>query len=170
MHWVLWCAYCQEQRVTKDDAVCLTCGRFVSPGYEQELREKGRAPMVPIRMFYCGCHKEPGHYLWSASEARLSWKDVRLVQPWGDGIDGQLCPSKGVNNGFAKFTQRYGWSAISWWDNSIDSRPGSHSTFIMEGAHSAEEVLAAARERFPWVFARFRYDVTIGSESAAFPS
>lgn len=115
-------------------------------------------------MFYCGCHGDSGHYLWTEDEATSHsfWK----LQPWGKGIDGDLQPFARngyvVPNGAARFTQEHGWSALSWWDNSIDTRPGSHSTFVVEGAYSAEEVLAMARVRFPWVFSRFQYEIVLG--------
>lgn len=114
-------------------------------------------------MFYCGCHRDSGHHLWTADETTSStfWQ----LQPWGYAVDGDLQPrpKNGFHlpNGIARFTQEHGWSALSWWDNSIDTRPGSHSTFIVHGTYLAEEVLAMARARFPWVFARFQYQVVL---------
>jgi hypothetical protein len=116
--------------------------------------------MTAPKMFYCGCHGDTGHYVWSED----GWRSYKLwkEQPWGNAIDGGLQPPKWRDNGMTRFTQKHGWSALSWWDNSIDTRPGSHSTFVVEGTHSAEEVLAMARNRFPWVFSRFKYEIVLG--------
>lgn len=116
-------------------------------------------------MFYCGCHRDSGHHVWreDGDSSHKFWK----LQPWGVKIDGELQPlaRRGfhVPNGAARFTLAHGWSALSWWDNSIDTRPGSHSTFVVEGTHTAEAVLAMARARFPWVFERFKYEIVLGA-------
>jgi hypothetical protein len=47
-----------------------------------------------------------------------------------------------------------GFSAVQWWDrNQGDTRGACNSTILLEGEHTAEEVLAAGRENFPHVFA-----------------
>lgn len=115
-------------------------------------------------MFYCGCHGDKGHYLWTEDEDESGkfW----AMQPWGVRVDGELQPfPRGgfiVRNGATRFTLEHGWSALSWWDNSIDGRPGSHSTFMVKGTWSAKEVLSMAQRRFPWVFSRFKYEVVLG--------
>lgn len=117
-------------------------------------------------MFYCGCHRDKGHYMWADDETEVHWHLMRSEQPWGDRVDGGLQPfARGgyiVPNGHARLTHQYGWTALSWWDNSIDTRPGSHSTFIAIGTHTAEAMLALARARFPWVFERFKYEIVLG--------
>ena len=120
---------------------------------------------APPKMLYCGCHGDSGHYVWRENGERVRWGLADKEQPWGKAIDGGIQPlARGgyhVPNGVARYTQEHGWSALSWWDNSIDTRPGSHSTFVIEGVHSAEFVLVSARIRFPWVFERFPFDVSI---------
>ncbi len=113
-----------------------------------------------MKMLYCGCHRGSGHYLWTEHEQRLLWRDTVDTQPWGASIDGTLY-LRAVANGVAKHTQFAGWTALSWPDNSIDGRPGSHSTFVAEGTFTAEEMLTMARSRFPWVFERFKYEVVL---------
>jgi len=45
-----------------------------------------------------------------------------------------------------------GFTAIQWWDRCQgDTRGACNSTVLLEGQHTAEEVLAAAREHFPHV-------------------
>lgn len=46
-----------------------------------------------------------------------------------------------------------GFTAVQWWDrNQGDKRGGCNSTILLEGDHTAEEVLAAGRRHFPHVF------------------
>lgn len=54
---------------------------------------------------------------------------------------------------FLRHTLPNGFTAVSWWDRSQgDERPGCSSTILLEGRHTAEEVLAAGRLLFPHVF------------------
>jgi len=119
-------------------------------------------------MFYCGCLAEPGHYLWRENQHKVSWKETDTIQPWGHWIDGGLTPLQegraAVANGVARLMHAHGWTSLSWWDNSIDSRPGSHSTFVVAGTWSAEEMCSMARARFPWVFERFKYEVVLPTQ------
>lgn len=46
-----------------------------------------------------------------------------------------------------------GFTAIAWWDRCQgDTRGACNSTVLLEGNHTAEEVLAAGRQHFPHVF------------------
>jgi hypothetical protein len=48
-----------------------------------------------------------------------------------------------------------GFTAIQWWGRCQgDTRPGSNSTLLLSGIHSAEEVIAAGKRHFPKVFER----------------
>jgi hypothetical protein len=88
--------------------------------------------------------------------------------PWGDDIDGQLAPSKRNARGFisgeapqgqALLHVRDGWSVISFWDRSGDTRGASNSAFLVRGEHTFDEVAAIAREAFPRIWQRFPFDV-----------
>jgi hypothetical protein len=46
------------------------------------------------------------------------------------------------------------WKIISWWDRSVDSRPGSHSTFVGNEFKNHHELVLAAMQFFPAVFVR----------------
>jgi hypothetical protein len=47
-----------------------------------------------------------------------------------------------------------GYTAISWWDrNQGDTRGACNSTVLLEGTHTADEMVAALREHFPHVAA-----------------
>ena len=121
---------------------------------------------MKTRAFYFGCFRQPGHYLWRGPE------DDHGYMPTGrdhglpfhpERMDAALAPRNAsggeVHQGLASYGLLNGWTIISFWDNSIDRRPGSSSTFFIEGAHYFEEALEIAREDFPKVFARLGFEV-----------
>lgn len=69
-------------------------------------------------------------------------------------LDSAYCPNVTRQQGVAKTTYENGWTVLSFWDQTGDSRPGSHSTFLLPGALKWEEAVAAARAAFPQVMKR----------------
>lgn len=107
-----------------------------------------------LDVLYFGCIDRPGHYLWASAAgvpATLSRGDYR--RDLLSRCDGLLCPTDRTEGVVLKhFIHEY--TAISFWDQSGDSRPGSSSTFFLKGIHGYKYMLWAAREAFPTVFAR----------------
>ncbi len=111
-------------------------------------------------LYYCGCGpSDTGHHLWSHDGRSVNWRSHS--QPWGDYLDGALCPVHTRDYGVISYNTKDGWSGIGFWDSSKDSRPGSHSTFVVNMIHRPEDILALAREQFPWVFERIKFDVVL---------
>jgi hypothetical protein len=50
-----------------------------------------------------------------------------------------------------------GWTVLTFWDRSADSRLGSNSAFVARGVHHAKDLIDMAREAFPSVFERFKF-------------
>lgn len=133
-------------------------------------------------ILFFGCWKGAGHYLRDrhGNEPRWSKPGEGVTRrweaqiPWGANIDGSLAPRTGSGgeapNGVAGFHQNVAWvgcpgeivwSAISWWDNSVDARGGSSCTFLADRRCSPAELLAEAREAFPQIFSRFKYEIVL---------
>lgn len=138
-----------------------------------------------MRAFYFGCWREPGHRLWhqgsdgtpiqkydqGEAERRLlggyphsTQKEIGEI-PWGYSLDGGLLKGKRLGQGEAVVDRRDGWTALSFWDYSVDSRGGSSSTFVFDADLEPDTALEAAREAFPPVFARFTFPVTLAEVS-----
>jgi hypothetical protein len=81
--------------------------------------------------------------------------------PWGYSLDGGLLNGRSLGQGEAVVEQRDGWTALSFWDRSVDSRPGSSSTFVFDTLLTPEEALTAAREMFAPIFDRFTFAVVL---------
>lgn len=126
-----------------------------------------------FRILYFGCVGESGHYLWSPGRAaddppmKRAWHEIHRL-PWGQHVDTGLCPTDTRKEGIALHHVAFDvndlpWTAVSFWDSTVDKRPGSCSVFIVEGAHTAEQVIALSREAFPTIWARFTFPVEVRS-------
>ena len=117
----------------------------VKPGCQQE-------PCSTV--LYFGCIHGPGHYLHHPTEGEVPRKD--RSHPWGNRIDGWvLRDSKAkVALGAVHSSKINGWTLVAWADRSVDSRHGSHSTFIVEADITPERLIELAREQWPQVFSR----------------
>lgn len=130
--------------------------------------------------FYFGCVDTAGHYLWKPTQwgprrAFATSDPASEYTPWGRdgaGLDGMLAPHENrrcqyLKNGFGcqcSQTQgitavhhKDGWTAISFWDRSVDKRGGCNSTFLAEGEFNFEEMVELAKVNFPTVMARFTF-------------
>lgn len=141
--------------------------------------------MSDPRCFYFGCWGEPGHYLFPKERFRVR-DAIEWYGPPGKRrhIDGTLAPrlardgqitwegrstreerSTYGRNPSAECPQGHflvhhldnGFTAMQWWDRSQgDTRGGCNSTILLEGEHTADEMLAALHEHFPRVAANLK--------------
>lgn len=101
---------------------------------------------------YFGCRHEAGHYVFRENGRTDYWLE--------DGIgrfDGKLAPQPEAELYVAALSRLGGWglSALSWWDRSVDRRPGSNSIlFAPSLTIEPIEILVEGTKRFPWVFDR----------------
>lgn len=134
-----------------------------------KLREAGKFYVPEVEafsgvIFYFGCLRESGHYLWLPSGSRtVADYDQRLPVTFPCRLStldsGFLPPRAPQDEGVARIWQTDGWTILAFWDRSVDSRPGSNSAFVLEGDLSFEEATAAARGAYPEVWARLKFEV-----------
>jgi len=115
-----------------------------------------------MRAYYFGCYGPAGH-VWHGQGMRSLGLSGAEGTPWlaGD-VDGGLAPRDGrdeLPQGVAALHHRDGWTALSFWDRTGDSRGNSNSTFVLEAELDFDQALALARELFPELFARFDFEV-----------
>ncbi len=110
--------------------------------------------------YYFGCWKNPGHYVFEPKMRQAPWQ-IFHENPWATAIDGALLQRAKIADvqGHAVFDQKDGWGIVSFWDNSVDSRGHSNSSFLIEGGESFEDVLTKAREIFPEIFQRIKFTI-----------
>ena len=119
-------------------------------------------PPVVSEPYYFGAHKKVGHYAWNRSLFMLVWENP--AGAWLRDHDGVLPPQGNQHQGlirFRKWAEGGARCVVAFWDRSVDSRAGSHSTFLLPGDLTPSEALAAAREAFPDVFARFQFEIQL---------
>jgi len=120
-------------------------------------------------MYYFGCIRESGHYLWD-EHCHSAGRAERSAIPWGDERDAGLCPKGHQHEGHAALHYKDGWTALAFWDRSVDHRTGSNSNFFAVGTYDAHTMLALVRERFPTIWKRFGFDVRVVEVSSPEPA
>jgi hypothetical protein len=115
-------------------------------------------------VYYFGCVDVAGHYMHAAKaprslEERRAEHDVLYSNPWGTEVDSGLCPSGPEIEGRALLHHKDGWTALSFWDRSVDSRGKCNSNFLAKGTFDFEKMLELARENFPHVMKRFKFEI-----------
>jgi hypothetical protein len=106
-------------------------------------------------IYFFGCWDRPGHYLWKPDGSRPRYEEKET--PFGYTLDGGLLQNQKYwqNKLSVVHTIADGWTVISWWDNSVDERPGSNANFVAKGEYSRLEMVEFARLYFPELMHRF---------------
>lgn len=127
-----------------------------------------------MRVYYFGCVHGSGHHLHAPGPRTVHREEVVPTffgGTRGANLDTDFCPgvtpelrrrgsaSLEQPEGVARVTHVEGWTVLSFWDRSVDNRRGSHSTFAMEGTRDFAAAVVLAREAFPSVWARYKFEV-----------
>jgi len=109
---------------------------------------------------YYGCVGSPGHFMHRPGGRR----DWDANTPWGRTPDGTLLAKNEKQiEGRAVIHHKDGWTALSFWDRSVDHRGGSNSNFFIADDLTFDQMLERAKAAFPEVFARFKFDVALAT-------
>lgn len=127
--------------------------------------------MPSPKMFYFGPLKESGHFLFGDNGWALD-HDEREKSPWqAHEIDGILQPGCFIDRwggwrhegpqteGEALVHHKNGWTALSFWDRTVDDRHGCNSTFMAEGTFTFEEMVELAKTRFAERWGKMKFPV-----------
>jgi len=129
--------------------------------------------MTP-KMYYFGPWDIPGHYLFKENGCSTHREEDLL--PWAHQIDGCLqpgCRKNPRNNqwthervadeveGEALLHHKDGWTALSFWDRSVDTRFGCNSTYFAEGTFTFDEMVEMAKTRFSERWAKMNFKVRL---------
>lgn len=113
------------------------------------------------QVYYFGCWGD-GHFLWTPEQDSVRISRMKNETPFGDDIDGYLqggsaiCTGNGIPSN-AQLHHKDGWTALAFWDRTVDTRPGSCSVFLAEGVHDVEAIKEIARSNFPEVWDRLHH-------------
>lgn len=125
------------------------------------------------KLYYFGCYGGTGHYMHDVHMNR-DWEFCK-TNTWGYHVDGGLAPGSEAKNankykdpeytnhynreGSAKLHHKDGWTALAWWDRSVDSRPGSNSVILAEGQFTEVEMVGFLFTEFKRVWNRIKYPI-----------
>lgn len=105
-------------------------------------------PFLAGDAHYLGCIADTGHTLLTEElGSRFDFSERRALS-----VEHQI-------EGVAKVHHLGGWTALAFWDRSVDSRPGSNSVFIFRGELTFDAAVARAKEKFPTVWGRLQFEV-----------
>lgn len=124
-------------------------------------------------MLYFGPLKESGHFMFYEGGQSVPWSETKTICPWRDEIDGGLQPgrpdpgdrlqrrTRSRVEGEAALHHKDGWTALAFWDCTVDTRPGSSSTYLTEGTLTFEEIVAMAKVRFSERWNKMQFEVKL---------
>lgn len=128
------------------------------------------------KAYYFGCVEQPGHYLWTPGPRFASrFAEPEDTTPWGRTPDAILAPHPNPAcrmvvehygcrcqqvEGIAQLHHKDGWTALGFWDRSVDSRSLCNSNFIFEGTHDFTAMIELATKHFPSIMSRFSFAIT----------
>lgn len=113
--------------------------------------------------FYFGCVGQAGHYLFNERRHSISERVLPATFPIRyDILDGGLLPPwMPHEEGAAALVHVFGWTILTFWDRSVDSRVGCNSSFVIPAILEFDEARRLAQERFPWIWDRYRFEVRL---------
>lgn len=151
---------------------------------EEEQRERFRRAQerqiskktMDGKAYYFGCVGESGHFLFDQWLRRVTYPGA----PYGCGpwklVDAKLAPYIGSSaaarrrsdydngkqtQGLAALHHKDGWTALAFWDRTVDTRMGCNSNFFFEGTRSFDEMVKLCKAWFPTIWGRFPFDVVL---------
>lgn len=125
---------------------------------------------LDVECFYFGCMERAGHFMHGRDSGRARAVEPVLVKVFG-GIDTKLCwnsprsrlhdydPGRDETEGRAFVTHRDGWTALAFWDRSVDKRGGCNSAFFVKGTLTFAQIVRVARHHWPKIWSRFTFPV-----------
>lgn len=114
-------------------------------------------------LFYFGCYKSVGHYLINQAGRLIVPSQASI--PWEVDEMERLCPPTRYyadeKEGRAALHHRNGWTALAFWDRSVDTSYNSKSVFLAEGNLEFDAMIEQAQAAFPQIWKRFQFEVSI---------
>lgn len=134
---------------------------------------------LAVRMFYFGVWRDSGHFLVHENgvSVRDSERGTFPWNEWGGEIDGKLQPHRsgckqqaycGCTNdpeGVAALHHKNGWTALSFWDRSLDGRGGCNSNYFAEGTFSFDDMVEMSKTRFKTRWDKMTFPVTLSERN-----
>jgi len=107
-----------------------------------------------VNCLYFGCIGQPGHRIYTPGGKVIFESDLDGC-PWTLAEMEKLPSSEIYQRQFeATLHSKNGWTAIAYWDRTVDDRFNSKSVFMVEGDYTFDEVVEIMCRKFPHVVYR----------------
>lgn len=125
------------------------------------------------QVLYYGCAKgidhrsDIGHgpYLCAGYDQKYlestDFNSIRNLHKEFDRLDGGFCIKGTYENFKAKLTRLDGFTVLAFWDQTGDSRPNSHSTFVMKGPWHFPQMIEQLKKAAPALFKRYNTEIEL---------
>lgn len=110
-------------------------------------------------MYYFGPLNDTGHYAYREDGSKVDSHTWVAMCPWGFQVDGGIQPKGSQEEGVAAIVHKDGWTALTFWDRTIDTRPGSHSTYLAEGTFTFEQMVEMAKSKWARRWSIMKFEV-----------
>lgn len=123
-----------------------------------------------MNVYHYGCVRQPGHFLRGPAPSLQYASDVErelnrifgtLYLAPGKRDRGSYVTEDRQVEGQATLQYGGGYTALSFWDRSVDPRHGCVSTFVAEGTLDGRTMLEVCKASFPEIWGRFKFEVRI---------
>lgn len=141
-----------------------------APREQMAARLAASSVRLDVDCYYFGCVDGPGHiFRGPGPRTRVYALEEHLAQLFG-GLDGKLCwnsprsdrdrfVDRNETEGRAFITHCGGWTALAFWDRSVDRRGACNSAFFVQGTLTFAQIVWVARHCWPKIWARFTFPV-----------
>lgn len=155
-----------------------------TPEADGQVNAHDARPAGSPQMLYFGPWDQAGHYFFNEhggaghvySQSGQAVMRAEKEVPWKPGeIDGGLqphysdckrrdraigyCGCTSSKEGVALLHHRSGWTALSFWDRSVDTRGACNSTYFAKGTFAFDEMVSMAQARFSKRWAKMNFSV-----------
>lgn len=125
-----------------------------------------------MKVYYFGPYDKPGHFFFG-EDGRPVYSDEKETIPWKEWeIDGVLQPGCFFDKwqdrwrhegpeveGVAALHHKAGWTALSFFDRTVDKRGACNSTFIAEGILTFDQMIEVGKKHFGARWAMMKFQV-----------
>ena len=110
---------------------------------------------------FFGCWRTTGHGLYDKEGISPVFKEPTISLPfdWRKLDTGFIADHCKWKEGHATLTYLLGYTVLSFPDNSIDTRPASHSTYLIKGHVGFDGAVKIAERNFPKIWSRYWFDL-----------
>lgn len=142
-----------------------------APREQMAMRLAARCVRPDAECFYFGCIDGPGHFFHGQGRGCHAFRELEdRLRLLFAGLDGTLCwnsprserdryARRDEAEGRAFVTHRGGWTALAFWDRSVDRRGACNSVFFVRGTLTFAQIVRVARHRWPNIWSRFDFPV-----------